>query len=334
MLIHPKPAPLAHDLPRALFSNYEFVDIAMQDTECERFDVIIPVLHSNDLWRENLKSYFREIPINQILIGDAGCIDQTVSIAKEFPRVQIIDHSHLKTLGSSIADLISKVSTDKFIYLQSDVYLPEAWLNKVSSELMDADWVSTPQQIVVMIDYLLDYQGIRPMSGAQMGRKRIFEGIEEFIDDDFVYRNEEYVLSNFVIRSGGKSVHSSEGFHFHQVMRRITTGMEMNVQEIQIKVQEKQGELTRVNETQLFGIIKYCDVSDLASRTAAESALIALLEIKSANIGRILAFAKLENPIWNGFLIQKSIRHLIRRGITAPTRSLKRIKSKLARFSL
>ena len=332
MPIHPKPVPLGHDLPRALFSNNEFLDIAIQNPHCERFDVIVPVLHSNDLWRENLKSYFREIPINRILLGDAGCIDQTVSIAKEFPRVQVIDHSHLKTLGSSIADLISRVSTDKFIYLQSDVYLPEAWLNPVSRALVDADWVSTPQQIVVMIDYLLDYQGIRPMSGAQMGRKRVFEGIDDYIDDDFVYRNEEYVLSNFVIRSGGKSVHSSEGFHFHQVMRRITTGMEMNVQDIQVKVQEKKGELKRVNETQLFGIIKYCEVSDQASKIAAESALISLLEIKSSNLGRILAFTKLENPIWNGFLIRKSIRHLIRRGVTAPVRSLKRIKLKLAGF--
>jgi hypothetical protein len=34
--------------------------------------VIIPIVHTNELWEENLKSIYREIPTAQLLIGDGG----------------------------------------------------------------------------------------------------------------------------------------------------------------------------------------------------------------------------------------------------------------------
>jgi hypothetical protein len=313
----------APNLARALFADREFIDLAATTPENEKVDVIIPVLHSNDLWKENLTSYFREIPISRILLGDAGCIDQTIQIAQNFPRVEILDHRHLKTLGSSIADLITKVETENFVYLQSDVYIPKNWFSKVKLELKDHDWISTPQQIVVILDYLLDYQGKRPMSGAQLGKKEIFQGIDSFLEDDFVYRNEEYVLANYVNSKGGSTTQVTDAFHFHQVMRRKTLGMEMLVTNVAIQVEEKSRELQRVHETQIFGIIKYCQPTDSAAKDAAESALFSLLESSLSNIRRCVAFARLHNDDWQQVLLKKTVKYLLLWSIRAPGKTFK-----------
>jgi hypothetical protein len=317
----------APNLTRALFENRKFIDLAATSSEDEKVDVIIPVLHSNDLWHENLTSYFREIPINRILLGDAGCIDQTVQIAQNFPRIEIINHRHLKTLGSSIADLITKVKTENFVYLQSDVYIPDNWFSKVKPELRDHDWISTPQQIVVMLDYLLDYEGRRPMSGAQLGKKKIFHGIDGFIEDDFVYRNEEYVLANYVNSRGGSATQVSDAFHFHQIMRRKTLGMEMLVTSVTIQVEEKSRELQRVHETQIFGLIKYCQSTDNAAKDAAESALFSLLESSFSNIRRCVAFARLHNEDWQKFLLKRTAKFLLLWSIRAPRRALRHVSA-------
>ena len=58
------------------------------DDPSDAVDVLIPVMHTNDLWEANLLSIYREIPVKRLLLGDAGCIDRTVEIARRFPRAR------------------------------------------------------------------------------------------------------------------------------------------------------------------------------------------------------------------------------------------------------
>ena len=51
------------------YSKQEFVDKYIQDPT-DAIDVIIPVYHTNELWRANLISIFREIPVKRLLISD------------------------------------------------------------------------------------------------------------------------------------------------------------------------------------------------------------------------------------------------------------------------
>lgn len=264
--------PESTQLIRNLFQTREFQDFAEVAGDIDRIDVIIPVLHSNDLWRENLISFYREIPINRLIIGDAGCIDETLSIVKEFPRVEIVNHQHISTLGSSIADLISRVSTPKFAYLQSDVFLPFGWFSAMSATSENFAWVGSPMQIVAMLDYTVDYSGQRPLAGAQLGDTSVFQNLEEFIDDDYVYRQEDFILEEYVKREGFQVGNNLDTFHFHQVMRRNTIGMQMNVKSISINLAESAGEKNRVNDTQLYGLMKYCNPQQLEVRRAAYAA--------------------------------------------------------------
>jgi len=298
-------------LIRNLFQAKEFFDFAKIRQNVETIDVIVPVLHSNELWKENLTSFYREIPINRLIIGDAGCIDDTIAVVREFPRVEVVDHKQILTLGSSIADLIGRVVTPKFAYLQSDVYLPPGWFAAMEAEGRKFAWVGSPMQVVAMLDYRLDYSGRRPLAGAQLGDTSVFNDLSKFIDDDYVYRQEDFVLEEYVKNRGFKTGNSLETFHYHQVMRRKTVGMQMNVKGISIKLEESTGEKNRVSNTQLYGLIKYCDSEQSEVRLAAYAAyqdqkLSHIIRYRNAR-----NFAKLHNKKWCSLISRFAAKALI-----------------------
>lgn len=286
-------------IPRYLYSEQPFFDRFLESNFNDApVDVIVPLLHSTDLWRENLKSYYREIPISRLLIGNAGAIDGSPEVALEFPRVEIHDHTHLKTLGASIADLIGRVKTENFIYLQSDVLLPEGWLSAMKRGLLHSDWVGCPMEIVVLLNYPLDYSGKRPLAGSQMGRTAAFTGVQFKIDDDFVYRNEDFVFASFV-RENGYSVGSvHDTFHFHQVMRRVTPGEAFNVRSVDINFERDPAEELRVHQSQAFGLIKYCSPSDPQATLQLREAVNYGLLRSAFTLKEIVQFAEVSNPSW------------------------------------
>ena len=298
-------------LIREFFKEREFLDRAENHERNQWVDVVIPVLHSNELWRENLLSFFREIPINRIILGDAGCIDQTISIASDFPRIDVVNHSHISTLGASIADLITRVKTPKFVYLQSDVFLPAGWFDEMSRKSEEFAWVGSPMQVVTMLDYRVDYSGRRPLAGAQMGNSSLFKNLHEFIDDDYVYRQEDFVLEEYVKRLGHHTGNSLDTFHFHQVMRRKTNGMKMNVQSISINLSELESEKSRVKNTQLYGLMKYCDSHLLDVRSAAYAAFQEQRSYRFRDFMMSLKFAHRHNPKWKFLLLRFWLKAII-----------------------
>jgi hypothetical protein len=267
--------PESTHLIRNLFKNREFIDLAVGVEEKRKIDVIVPVLHSNDLWRENLRSFYREIPINRLIIGDAGCIDDTIPIASEFPRVEIVNHRNLATLGASIADLISRVSTLKFAYLQSDVNLPSGWFAAMESKSKEFPWVGSPMQVVTMLDYKVDYSGRRPLAGAQLGETAVFGGLQEFIKDDYVYRQEDFVLEEYVR---------------------------------QIKLAESKSENQRVSNTQLYGLIKYCDPLIREVRIAAYGAYQDRDGNQIVRLWETIKFSRKHNKSWNSLVLRFGVK--------------------------
>ena len=46
-----------------------FIDLAINENEKDKVDVIVPIIHVNRFFKKNLLSIYREIPINNLLIG-------------------------------------------------------------------------------------------------------------------------------------------------------------------------------------------------------------------------------------------------------------------------
>ncbi len=278
--------------------QHEFVDRFGQLNESNGVDVIIPLLHATPFWRQNLFSYFREIPINRLLIGDAGTIDGSGEIARPFPRTSVFDHRHLKTLGKSIATLVAEVETEHFIYLQSDTFLPTNWFDTMWKGTGRFDWFGCPESpLVVMSAPPKDYSGERPMPGTQLGRTAVFKGLNDFIDDDFGYRQEDFILEEFVLGRGGKVGAIHETFHVHQITERLTIGKKLLAKSITIERPADEDD-SRVMETQLFGLIKYCRPNRPTILRAAREALMELVKENPKVIAQVKEFARINNLEW------------------------------------
>jgi hypothetical protein len=247
--------------PQSIFARYyakeEFVDRYVNNSD-GAVDVIIPVIASNELWGKNLISIYREIPVNRLLLGDAGCADDTVAVARNFPRVHVLDHSSHKTLGYSIKELIMAVETEWFIYLHSDVYLPDGWFDTMRAHQPKHDWFGCPMRITALVEYQHVHPD-RPYAGSQMGRKEAFVGGLDRVDDDYVYRQEDFVFARIVEDGNFRHGKVDDTFHYHQVMPRVfgSSTRERTIKHVDIVMEMGAEEELLTAETQLRGTIKY-----------------------------------------------------------------------------
>lgn len=281
------------------YSDEPFVDRYAID-RTDAVDVIIPVIHTNELWRKNLISIYREIPVNRLILGDGGCIDGSIDLARQFPRVEVLDHHSFISLGYSLRHLIEAVQTDWFVYLHSDVYLPPDWFAAMAVHRSDYDWFECDQRITVMADYKLDVANdARAFSGSQMGRKATFAGVVSKIDDDFLYRNEDIVLAGLVTANGHRYGRVRDTFHFHQVMHKPSRWRRA-IKNVDIHLDLGADEAFRASDTYLRGIVKYLDPSE-TPQDVIESLrypISRLIEIDSFDADEFRSWVEQTNPKW------------------------------------
>ena len=275
--------------------------------------VIIPTVHTNELWRANLLSIYREVPVKQLLIGDGGCIDDTIEIAKEFPRVVIHDHRDYKSLGFSIRKLIEAVETDWFIYLHSDVYLPEDWFDKMISHKGQYDWYGCRMQQTVMVEFDNDY-GERPYAGSQIGRKAAFSKGLSGIDDDYVYRQEDFVFSDIVSRGGGREGKIDDVFHYHQTIKKTSPFWNPRNVKVSITQELSEEEELRIWDSQFRGIVKYLQPTSQWAINNAGHGAYTLIKMNAMTRSDLFAWVEKVNPVWLPFVKRQLLKRRILNG--------------------
>jgi hypothetical protein len=279
------------------------------DTLVDRFakdraravDVIIPLMHTNELWRANLRSIYREIPVSRLLIGDGGCIDDSLDVAREFPRIEILDHRDFTSLGFSLRRLIEAVRTEWFVYLHSDVYLSEGWFDTMYARRDEYDWFESNQRITVLAEYPLDTIGVaRGYSGSQMGRKSAFAAVLPRIDDDYLYRNEDIILASLVSKAGFRYGKVRDAVYFHQVMFKPSL-WSRNVKRIDIEPDFSPEEEIRANSTYVRGMVKYLQPNDVSFDIIASmrAAVVRLIELRHTTLADFRKWVHLNNPAWS-----------------------------------
>ena len=288
-------------IPASIFARYyaeeEFVDRFAHRPQ-GALDVIIPVLNTNELWRKNLISIYREIPVNRLIIGNAGCTDDTIATAKNFPRVEVHDHSAFKTLGYSVRELIKAVETEWFTYVHADVYLPDGWFDTMRAHQSEFDWFGCPMRLTVLMEYLHVHPD-RPYAGSQMGRKAALAGGLDRIDDDYVYRQEDFVFARIVEDGGFRHGKIEDTFHYHQVMPPIygAGARVRKLKRVDFSVEETQAEELHAVVTQLRGTIKYLRPDAFQIR-AVEANLLKLKQLGKFDFDEFIAWVGRENPEW------------------------------------
>lgn len=266
--------------------------------DMEPVDVIIPIMNTNPLWRRNLLSFYREIPINRLLIGDAGSTDDSLQILEEFPRVEVLDQSEFNTLGYSIRNLIENVKTPWFIYLHADVFLPDGWFDEMVKHREEYDWFECNRRMTILLDYPLKEiaKSQRAYSGSQMGRKKAFDKVLPQIEDDYLYRNEDIIFMELLKNSGGRYGRVQETFHYHQVMNKKGE-KEPKFERVSIVRESDPDWQKRTLDMQVRGLIKYTK-PDPYLMIAVKKPLIKLAEMNSIDWNEFFKWIEKNNPAW------------------------------------
>ncbi|MBN1887079.1 MAG: glycosyltransferase family 2 protein [Thermoflexales bacterium] len=306
--------------------DVKFVDRYLED-QGRAVDVVIPVYNTNPLWRANLCSFYREIPIRTLLLGDGGCTDDTLDIARQFARVEVIDQRARHSLGYCIRELIEKVSTEWFIYLHSDVYLPPGWFDAMVRHQARFDWFECHRRKTVLVDFMDTWQNAdeRPYSGSQMGKKQAFEPFLGQVDDDYLYRNEDLVLREMVERSGGRYGRVSETFHYHQLVNKPGL-LEPDFVKIDMTRAQDAAWIARTYDMQARGIIKYTQPGKKYLVDSVQDSLRTLSRQGSLDLTEFCAWTAKVNPAWLPYVKSASGRfNVVRRESVAIARSLLKI---------
>jgi hypothetical protein len=284
------------------YSEELFIDRFLAEPEAA-VDVIIPVIHSNELWKANLRSFYREIPIHRLLIGDGGCIDDTIEIVSKFPRVTILDHRNIQTIGYSERKLIEAVETEWFIHLHSDVFLPERWFDTMKKYQTQYDYFGCVEQDTILVESENDY-GERPWAGAQFVRKQSLEAGLLNVDDDYIYRQGDYVYRRMIEEGGFKEGRVRDTFHYHQIMYRRSP-WQRKIKSIEFKIEMTYEEEVRTYMTFAKGIVKYLKPPIMASSVIESvNSLQAYGELTWEDFDR---WVQATNPSWLPYLHQHTV---------------------------
>lgn len=252
----------------SIFHQYyleeKFIDRKISTIE-DGIDVICPIINTNELFEKNLYSWYKQIPINRLLIGYGGGTDNSLEIVKKFPRVVIIDQTknysdHLYgSQGISIADLIASVETEWFIYLHADVYLPDGWYDTMIKYQDKYDWYECSRIITTLVSFKHNIdKHKRAYSGSQMGRKKVFENIIPIIEDGLIQNNEDIIFQELVLKEGYKYGRVLDTMHYHQVMNKRGE-KEPKYKSVDISRDYTQEWKEKIYNIQAKGIIKYCE---------------------------------------------------------------------------
>ncbi len=288
---------------REFYTEKTFIDRFLMEGG-KGYDVIIPIVHTNEFWRSNLISYYSQIPVNRLLIGNGGCIDGSIEIAREFPRVEVLDHREVVSIGYSLRKLIEAVETEWFIYLHSDVYLPEGWMDGMKKHTDEYDWIESSHHITVMLDYELPYRDIpvRPFSGGQMGRSDVLRTVAQRIDDDFLVQTEDIVIASLVQQASFRYGRVHDVFLHHQLMNR-TSPLKKRIKYIsQFQYEWDPEDEMRTYIRAVRGIIKYMPPENGFYVQMAQSCLAGLARMAKIHASEFREWVARVNPAWTPVL--------------------------------
>jgi glycosyltransferase involved in cell wall biosynthesis len=115
------------------------------DTSNGSIDVVLLTKNSQRRLKECLDSVYRNVPVNQLIVVDCYSTDETLSIIKEFDEIfhnlKIVFDKGNRATGRQKG--ISLVTTDWFLFVDSDVILCKDWYKKAQyyiNENVGAVW--------------------------------------------------------------------------------------------------------------------------------------------------------------------------------------------------
>jgi hypothetical protein len=286
-------------------------------TSLKDIDFICPC-HFVDwfFFEENVKSWIEELPAKRVIVGCNNPNEQYFENIKkfllQFDKVEFIDQRGMKTLGMQIVDLMKRCDTEWFIYCHADARVTRHSFLVLEAEIDTKDENDNrPVGIIeserVSYDYKLtkDYPRVyshyhyrdRSFSGYQLIRKEAIKNILDKIEDDYVYRNEDFIFQNVCENNGFRYV-KSWGMHIH-------TSSSVNHQ--WTPQGKETGDARAITfDMQIKGLVKYCiptEITKIAWRDGFGQCIReGLFETTKDLLEFIEGFVRKENPEWENVI--------------------------------
>jgi len=104
-----------------------------------QIDIVVLTRNSERILKECLTSVYKNVPINNLIIVDGYSTDATLEIVKEFQEKHsnVVLIQEKGTRGSARQKAMSKVKTDWFMFVDSDVILCDGWFAKAKKQMKD-----------------------------------------------------------------------------------------------------------------------------------------------------------------------------------------------------
>jgi hypothetical protein len=266
---------------KEMISDYDFIDLNQKNKNKESYDIILPLKNSTPLFKENLFSWYRNININSILVGDAGSGDDSIDIIKNFPRVKIFDHKKFLTSGFSIKKLIEEVGTKYFFHFHCDVFVNNKTIDPLINNKDKADWIEGSRiHTILFAEFAKNYdEAERSFSGVQFGNSERLKKATENLEDGYCQRSEDIVIAEMVKNSGFSFYKNTESVHYHQMMNKKSYS-EPEITNVKITKKTDPIYEVRAYKMQTLGIIKYCKPKKYLIEEVAQ----ALFRLKIFNV--------------------------------------------------
>ncbi len=246
-----------------------FVDRKEMEPGLESVDVVMATLDSENFLEKSLYSTYREIPVRKLYVCDGGSQDSTIEILEKFPRVEVFVKPEIRTTGKVLEFLISKISTEWFVLLDSDIELSSGWFDTMR-KTENLDVIESGFRISAYHLYREDKLKLEDDARASdMCHFIRTKAVKNYhCDDDFMWRYTDYFFRQVIEKSGYKYGKMNDISHVHHETERVPyqSDKEKNFKktvwtEPKVIITDKKKEI-RYNIKHAKAVIKYLDPDD------------------------------------------------------------------------
>ena len=191
--------------------------------EFEPIDVLMATLDAEHFIEKCLYTVYREIPVRKLFVCDGGSKDDTLTILKKFPRVEIHNRPDIRTGAKLVEFLISLVGTKWCAFIDSDLELSPGWYDEMRKHEDQYDVLENSVTILAYHKYIQDKEKLEPLGrSGNLCHLIKKDAMKDFrCEDDYMWRHTDFLLRQVVEKSGYKYEKIDTTMHTHNETERI-----------------------------------------------------------------------------------------------------------------
>jgi glycosyltransferase involved in cell wall biosynthesis len=178
-------------------------------------DVVIITKNSEHMLSECLKSVYKNVPVNRLIVVDGGSTDKTLAIMREFQKKHgnILVLQDRGTRATARQKGIDQVKTEWFMFVDSDAVLCKDWFKKAEKHLgqnVGAIWGievwSTIQNPVLLKTFLWITRKIFDLRGGTHDTLIRTDLVKDIEIPKFLHVFEDAYIKDWITQKGYKLI--------------------------------------------------------------------------------------------------------------------------------